>query len=117
MLAHMISWFPRSVSQSFKTVTIFMFLFHFDNFSDDKISNFLFSAEVPLRVSGRMEKDMDWESKREEGGCTEETGHKDSRGAMGSDSRPRRMPNMKVPGPTDCKMATDPKPMLTVVNI
>lgn len=69
-----------------------------------------------LRDNGRTAKDTVWAWNPEDGGCTEENGHKVSRVGTVSDSRPRLTPSMKGPGQMDFKMATGRRRTLTVVR-
>lgn len=73
------------------------------------------SADHPSRVSGRMESDTAWASRRVGGGSTVASGLKALRDATVCGRAQRLQPSTKEPGRTGCRTATARRPTLMEV--
>lgn len=82
-----------------------------------KERTFFLLVAAPMTDSGKMENDTVWGWSPEAGGCTGVNGRKDSRADTECANLQLLLPNMKVLGPTDCKMATGPKHTLIQVRL
>lgn len=73
------------------------------------------SADHPSRVSGKMESDTAWASRRVGGGSTEASGRRALRVATVCGRAQRLQPSTRAPGRTGCRTATARRPTLMEV--